>query len=44
MKREMMILVSLVLMCFAGFSQRASAQVEKVDYLWMVDVSGERNI
>ena len=44
MKREMMILVSLVLMCFAGFSQRASAQVEKVDYLWLVDVSGERNI
>ena len=44
MKREMMILVSLVLMCVAGFSQRASAQVEKVDYLWLVDVSGERNI
>ena len=44
MFRRMRILVSVLLLCIAGFSQRASAQVEKVDYLWLVDVSGDRNI
>ena len=44
MVRELRILVSLSLLCFAGFCQHVTAQVEKVDYLWLVDVSGVRNI
>ena len=44
MLRKMRILVSLSLLCFAGFCQHVTAQVEKVDYLWLVDVSGARNI
>ena len=43
MKREMMILVSLVLMCVAGFSQRASAQVEKVDLAQTIAVGDGAN-
>ena len=44
MFRKLRILFSVSLLCVAGFCQHASAQVEKVDYLWLVDVSGERNI
>jgi len=38
----MRILLGLLLL--STFSQVVKAQVEKVDYLWLVDVSGERNI
>ena len=44
MLRELRILISLSLLCVAGFCQHVTAQVEKVDYLWLVDVSGARNI
>ena len=42
--RNLRILFCLSLLCVAGFCHRATAQVEKVDYLWLVDVSGARNI
>lgn len=43
MKNKIMrILVGLLLL--STVSQVVKAQVEKVDYLWLVDVSGERNI
>ncbi len=44
MLRHLRIMISVMLLCVTGICQRATAQVEKVDYLWLVDVSGERNI
>ncbi len=44
MLRNLRLLFCLSLLCVTGFCQYAAAQVEKVDYLWLVDVSGERNI
>ena len=40
MLRHLRIMISVMLLCVTGICQRASAQVEKVDYLWLV----ERNI
>lgn len=44
MIRHLSVLTSVLLLCLTSICQRATAQVEKVDYLWLVDVSGQRNI
>jgi len=44
MLRHFRIMISVLLLCLTGICQHATAQVEKVDYLWLVDVSGDRNI